>query len=236
MLLLSKTKDYYDHLVSQGVDKSVVYKRSQGELELSKDSLSLDINLRVGLRNREFTSLRYYVYFCGKFYPGVLFSFDDKDCQKVIRYCYTFDDYKSAIAEFNDALKRSVTLKKKEDRSLWSDESLFYHFMFEFFKKTVDASVENIHKISTPIGYVGVRGNERRSFLDDKLNVLTDINLKEIEFYRVKDTYTAFTEISQFISGVLGGNSPALVEVEDKYKISAHGFDKQSFRTRKKVK
>ena len=33
-----------------------------------------------------------------------------------------------------------------------------------------------------------------------------------------------------FISGVLGNKEKEIVQVEDKYKIAQHGFDKWSFR------
>ena len=50
------------------------------------------------------------------------------------------------------------------------------------------------------------------------------------EFYKVIDAFTAFQEISMFIGGVLGIGEKEIVEIEDKYKIGQHGFDKWSFR------
>ena len=54
--------------------------------------------------------------------------------------------------------------------------------------------------------------------------------LKDYEFYKVVDAFTAFTELQMFISGVLGVGEKEIVEIEDKYKIGQHGFDKWSFR------
>ena len=54
--------------------------------------------------------------------------------------------------------------------------------------------------------------------------------LKEFEFYKVVDAFTAFTELQMFIGGVLGVGEKEIVEIEDKYKIGQHGFDKWSFR------
>jgi hypothetical protein len=44
------------------------------------------------------------------------------------------------------------------------------------------------------------------------------------------DSFTAFQEISMFLGGVLGAGEKNIVEVEDKYKITQHGFNKWSFR------
>lgn len=54
--------------------------------------------------------------------------------------------------------------------------------------------------------------------------------LKDYEFYKVFDSFQAFQEIQMFMTGVLGSNEKNIVEVEDKYKITQHGFDKWSFR------
>jgi hypothetical protein len=56
-------------------------------------------------------------------------------------------------------------------------------------------------------------------------------NLSAFEFWKVKDPFSAFQEIQQYISGVIGtgGNEP--VVTSDTYKIMAAGFDlKTSFR------
>ena len=63
----------------------------------------------------------------------------------------------------------------------------------------------------------------------DKLFIINPL-LKDYEFYKVIDPFKAFTEIQMFISGVLGTGEKDIVEVEDKYKIAQHGFDKWSFR------
>ena len=58
--------------------------------------------------------------------------------------------------------------------------------------------------------------------------------LKNINFARKYNPYEVFQKLEQFISGVLGGQSPKMVEIEDVYRIQAHGFDKKiSFRKRK---
>ncbi len=66
-------------------------------------------------------------------------------------------------------------------------------------------------------------GNYRHSFVINP-------KLKDLQFYKVFDAFTAFQEISMFLGGVLGVGEKEIIEIEDKYKIGQHGFDKWSFR------
>jgi len=53
--------------------------------------------------------------------------------------------------------------------------------------------------------------------------------LKEYEFYRMVDTYTAFQEVAMFWGGLAQPNRPT-PEVTDKDMVTAKGFNKWSFR------
>lgn len=65
---------------------------------------------------------------------------------------------------------------------------------------------------------------------------MVEINpiLKDLDFAGVVDPFTAFQEISMFLSGVLGINEPEMIEISDKHKRDAKGFDDKSFKTRSK--
>jgi len=54
--------------------------------------------------------------------------------------------------------------------------------------------------------------------------------LEDYKFYRIMDAYTVFQEIDMFISGIMAPEGRPMVQIEDKYKILEHGFDKHSFR------
>ena len=59
-------------------------------------------------------------------------------------------------------------------------------------------------------------------------------SLKQVEFVKVFDPYTCFQEIEMYLSGVLGGMSPKMIECSDEVRLESHGFDKRvSFRHRK---
>jgi hypothetical protein len=53
--------------------------------------------------------------------------------------------------------------------------------------------------------------------------------LKDFEFYRKIDTYTAFQELAMFWGGLAQPNRP-IPDVTDKDMVTAKGFNKWSFR------
>ena len=60
--------------------------------------------------------------------------------------------------------------------------------------------------------------------------VIINPNLKDYQFFRAKPAYEAYQELDSYICGVLTFPHNAMVEIEDKYRIEQHGFDKMSFR------
>lgn len=54
--------------------------------------------------------------------------------------------------------------------------------------------------------------------------------LANSRFYKVKDPFAAFQEISMYLAGVIPRQMPELVQISDKDRIAQHGFDKHSFR------
>ena len=57
--------------------------------------------------------------------------------------------------------------------------------------------------------------------------------MRDYQFYRKMDPYTTYQELDMWISGTLAYPQNMMIEVEDKYRIMAHGFDvKYGFRKR----
>ena len=57
--------------------------------------------------------------------------------------------------------------------------------------------------------------------------------LKDLDFAKVVDPYTAFQELEAYISGVLGAAHPKLIEITNDDMRDKKGFDKYSFRSNK---
>lgn len=55
--------------------------------------------------------------------------------------------------------------------------------------------------------------------------------LKDLEFFRIKDPYTAFQEVEMFLGGILANQGRTIPKVSDSDLLEAKGFDKKwSFR------
>ena len=61
--------------------------------------------------------------------------------------------------------------------------------------------------------------------------IVTNPNLAKYKFYKVKDTVTAYQDINQYLSGILGLNDKEIVHISDKDMKSQKGFYEYSFKT-----
>ena len=236
MLIIGKNRDYYDGVVgSTGVDKTIVYERHTNEYD-DNDKFPKEFRSRKHYRDEEtkfidlchfgidrektkkyLESDVFYVGFCGKIYVGwKLYYKVGKGFYEKIKCDIIYD---------------IETAKKYLKDLRWSSENLN-----DLLKQINDYDPINIFReYNTPIfiydHYVN-RTSVERYWGGSGSNQRFIVNpvLKDYEFYKVFETYSAFQEIQMFISGVLGTNNKDIIEVEDKYKIAQHGFDKWSFR------
>lgn len=79
----------------------------------------------------------------------------------------------------------------------------------------------------TPILALQVPESGRRSFYDRELAfaVIRNPRLQDVEFQAVIDPFTAFQEISMYLSGVIGSKGNPMVQLSDDEIRDKHGFD-----------
>jgi len=229
MLILNRgKKDYYDGVVgSVGMDKTIVYEREIIEItdnkkmpeqfkhrhwtERRENRFSSVCRADVDKKKtKKYVDVRGFVVgFCGKLYLGWKFKFNriawDENIKSKVELTQT-----DIIYGYENAKQY---LKADYWRSNLADEIKYI--------ESYDP-IDLFRKNKTPIF---VYDTEKR---DDVF--IVNANLKDYEFYRVIDAFTAFTELQMFIGGVLGTGEKEIIEVEDRYKIGQHGFDKWSFR------
>jgi len=226
MYIISKFKDYYDGVVgTMGIDKTLVYERETDDAKMVEEFLhTKPFGNNYGRKNDDNPFLKigygmvdhkgendknYYessffvVGFCGKLYLGWKFHYKVKSGfyeETVTDIIYGYDNAKKYL------------------RNYWKgkvQDDVNYVLKFD--------PIDIFRKINAPVFIFEDRmGNQGELIINPCL--------KDWEFYKVVDTFTAFQEISMFIGGVLGTGENEIIEVEDKYKIQQHGFDKWSFR------
>lgn len=223
MYIISKTKDYYDSAVGMGIDKSIVYVREEkieddrtkfpvpfkeDYTHWSKDKNAFH-RLNGPIKNESIysSSSPFIVGFCGKLYIGWKFYRDMginvfPSTETIITYDLQFIKKEMKDYHWNGRLQDHL-----RDVSLYNPSDLFA-------------------SINAPIF---VYDTDHQSGRNKKVFIINP-TLKDYDFYKLMDSYTAFQEIQMYLGGVLTSGENNITEVEDKYKITQHGFDKYSFR------
>lgn len=139
-------------------------------------------------------------------------------------YYYTIEEVDAVVEKLS---KRYVT--KYYDEQTGRRKNLAA-FLAKNGQKYGESTFNKIQEAGIPI-YVGADVDDGREY-----NAFTNVPLKNYQFYRVKDAFTAYQEINQFLSNVAHPNKP-IPTVSDRDMIVAKGFDlKTSFRKEKKDK
>lgn len=227
MKIVSNFHDYYDSVMSMGIDKECVYIRKEQEILMIKEAINEWHQNISGVRNKKHeigtlsdihnsntSTEKFYIEdeyiligFCGKLYPCVRQTIIDRN---------TTSNVKPMVKCF-------YRKSKEVDEDLWWKDTSHFNKNWDNFKLY-------FIEYKVPIFVIKTNVSKRERV------IILNSNLKQYQFYTIKDTYTAYQEIYQYISGVLGVNQKEIIEVSNKDKVIKHGYDKWSFKTRPKEK
>lgn len=233
MRLYSKFHDYYDSSIAYGIDEQCHFNRKSEFVDIDPrlDEVKEVFEKSLWWINLDFKFSM--LFFCGNIYLRVVYPtawnkpdlvFWDKESVR------QFAEKKIAKGE------KSFANFFKKRASWYSDRRSDYDRVCSVFN-TIDAlndkNIVDLHfHYDCPYFVieserVSVEGGRRVRYVS---KVLTNPELRDLGFQKHRGSIEAFQEISQFISGVLGGRSPAMVQLEDKDLIKKRGFDNMSFR------
>ena len=243
MYIISKKTDYYDSVGNQyGIDKSIVYKRTETEMpkglpgspgKISGNRIDrIDLHFPNGTKH-EVIHEWYAIGFCGKLYVHLQRTVKGV-VPAVTPYTSATDKvyhlYGDEIISVLEEADRNAPPQKKY-RYSWRQPPN-YRAVINRIREIEALDYSSVFFASKiPCFIIKIEGGKGNFY-----PVINPI-LADYSFYKVKDAFTAFQEIQQYISGVLGtdGNEP--IVTDDKYKILAQGFDlKTSFRKDKEIK
>lgn len=223
MRLIKSFKDYYDSAVGHGYDPNIVYVRKESVHFLRhtgdwrkgyEDFGNLPNGSRGSYLNIDFRIIG----FCGVLYPLVRATETEHNAPytDTTSFFYTYEDYQAWRRQWD---------------ADWSGRDS-KEFFLKFAGKQMD---EKFVEIDAPVFIVEDRrpkGDKAQGYFlraGSRLAVVANPCLKDWGFGKVKDAYTAFQDISQYIGNQLVKERQVEV-VADKYRIVGHGFDKYSFR------
>lgn len=242
MRIISKFHDYYDGVAKQGVDKTIVYLReslrydfirnqnTQAKLDLPDvvyKYFSLNIPNSRAYQNDKLTLTYMVLGFCGKLYPLVeIHSHSSYVGSQVEEY-----DYAYSIEELQDILKSKYKTQLSENKRRFSFLRSS-HDLVALFSQDLSKLEKYFMEYNCPTFLFFDKTPERIPC------IATNVCLKTVQFFKQKDTFTCFQDISMYVSGVLRSPTPEMIKISDEDKLSKHGFDEWSFRKlpSKKVK
>lgn len=214
MKIISPFKDYYDNASYIMHSDEPVYLRKEIE---HFDGAEYDLVHDHYYYRNYFDTLKEHfeymvLFFCGKAYPFAKIKIDGK-----VRYIFDKKECEKIIEK-----------KRDEHPSRYRPPINLKHF--EKHQSLRFNEVYNCPIILLRKDRPNDRGSRNAIILNPQLSVF--------EFYRIIDPNTCYQEIFMWMNSVHRNEKP-IAEIEDKYKIQQHGFDKASFRkppTKKKVK
>jgi hypothetical protein len=227
MRIISDFHDYYDVVQAAGQDQSLIYFRKPEEEEVSNYSLPV-IEWSVWASDRKRIQIQEHsIGFCGKVYPAILLT---QVTSNKSALCYNLLEVDAFIE--SNYRKREVQEYRAKTKRPWrySWQSNLRREVYEsFFTQCAakkDAFAEMFVEKQCPvwIGTVLERAWRRCTG-----KITYNGSLKELEFFRLCDTYTAFQEIAMFLGG-LAVPLKQIPEVPDKIVVGIKGFDEWSFR------
>ena len=244
MKIVSKFHDYYDSVQRYGYDDvSTVFIREIKEFEIpsrgkqknnfiSELVTIFDVDSgkpKQKLKNKQrlfpyFSSYHgmfiegqklhpILILFCGKVYKCLKFEY--RSYHPKTYYFYTKEE---ALSFYKKHYPK--VFSEKREKSLSYALNNYFSIPFEG-KEAKNKQFIISNKISIAL------------FSHEHNRITINDSLKDIEFYRVVDPFSAFQELDMWTSGVLASPPNFMVEIEDKYRIESHGFDtKYGFRKR----
>lgn len=237
MRIFSKFHDYYDTALGYGIDPKIIYRRIEEQKKIGH--LSYRARELYGLKSEYPIIEKYYdrirygsdcfkkfeikgtflLLFCGKLYGGLKISVDHID--------HTVEDfiYVYSIKELDQLFKLYASKKEQEDYFKKKRNFFYSHSRIQyenFFEGILGKNIEELNQIHFDTG-IPVIKFERDMITFNPI-------LKDLQFFKVVDPFAAFQELSMFIGGVMGGESPPMIQISDEIRAHKHGFDKMSFR------
>lgn len=228
MKLISKRKDYYDYFA-----KNPMISEDSWHRVWRRTPTIVPVNFQTphtGLRHfHHVMPFKYHfsaftIFFCGKEFPCLKLSVDDKDS-----YFYNAKDFIDAL-EFSlkDELIKDINefFDVKNRRWIKKDYS---HASLPRLKN------DEMHRVlGTPVFVVydndfSIEYQETR-FNENHINVLINPILSDFEFRKAVDAFDCYQRLEFYFANELVQPDVINFKVPDKINAESHGFDKFSFR------
>jgi len=241
MKIISSFKDYYDGVQSYGMDEKSVFERQSPKVEINLLDGFFDFHKEFIDYGQTYTFEKkgansYYderiiatqllLGFCGMLYFGYKFDTIEKGKPVESRVFYSVEESKVYLKSINQAYN-TQGFEIRNHPILTKPNLDWFH--------TLNAPLFIFPAYAAHPEEVNLNWDE--DIPKKPQDLMLNPNLKALDFHKVKDAYSCFQEINQFISGVLSENENKSTTLTDKERVLQHGIDpKYGFRNRPKKK
>lgn len=225
MLITSRFRDYYDNIMSMGVDRDCVYVRKTKHIHELDEKAIRGILPFLSDNLGGYTFTTFLIGFVGKIYPVVRVEKPPVHrIEQIVKHLYNLEDYKDFLL--------TNKIKKREDKHFYRSGIDTESGLKRFFSKDYVKLEIFFVKYNVPIFSIEY---DDKTFYSSKSDIPTYLvlnsKLKNFDFVRIKDPFSAFQEIFMFKAGVLGNPEKEIIIISDKDKAKQHGHDgKYSFK------
>jgi hypothetical protein len=208
MRIISEFKDYYDCISQYGINSDLLYIRKSEEYSIKNLEIPLSNYNKKFFRPVKLTLLM----FCGKSYPLYsLSSYHHRggfSCSK--KECYRFPQSWESSRNI-DSINKEIDI------------------YFDYVET-------NGSKLSKQLEYINIPCFMVEYYIYDNIgDVTTNVNLKMLDFQKIKPPNEAFQDIQIYLSKIAKPEK-TIPEMDNQTKIDSRGFNKFSFRRDKSVK
>ena len=227
MKIISNFRDYYDCIMSTGIDKTVIYNRNIKTIDfheifsykkIQEPQLKFIINQTAVIESKSifdyFSFQTFLIGFCNYIYPCILMT-EYQNNQNKNTYIYTTDELRLKMLKYAIQIKTHKQNKRMASLLKTLNDFLLFPWHIKYNSYFIEYKV--------PIFVL-----KHKNY--GLLQLILNSELKQYNFYKVKEPYIAFQEIYMFISGVLGTESKPLIQISDNDMRDKKGFDKWSFK------
>ena len=237
MRINSRFKDYYDLVMGQGIDTTLVYNRFTKKEPIKCEASWIHWEaLRQGYTHSDDSTIwmhKQIIGFCGKLHVviGVLNKtpLGAKEINE-ITYCYSEPDFFKFVSEhYDDTLIEKYQNPVKHRHAQFSNryiEKCFSVNQTDY--RTTDISGLHEHFKLAPI-FVISTGDYRRWTWDQPRTITYNPRLSDFNFAKVMDPYTTYQELNMYLSNIAVPIKP-IPHIDDVTMAEIKGFDKYSFR------
>lgn len=229
-IISSDGKDYYESAQAYGHDERLVYLRQEQIFKLPRSPHQPDtlppelkfvlplakscpspIDLRPGWPVRQISVNPGWVLFAGKLYLFALVTqLNAGDAAAQEHFFYSYEELASYLLQFGCDLGEKRALWHRPEKLTWG----------AFFAQVGDSRYYDSCALArAPV----------LRYYQGTAELGKDSLLAPYKFFKVLDTWQAYQELSMFV-GMLGSPEKPVVVIEDKYRVTQHGFDEWSFR------